>query len=207
MAISIKVYDEKVDYTILKSLSPLRFNQSTTEGIQAIPVNISGSSSLGNKVLSDITFGSGFEGQLTSIKDIYGNEYSFNNYRNYQCLITVQQSKNIIEENVLGQDGTTKDYISLSDYNITISMILNTFDSTNGTGGNGIYPLSQMQNVINIFRFAGAIPITSWYLNQVYNIQQIVIYSIEAPQEFGSISQQFLTLNCKSDFQRNIANI
>lgn len=105
------------------------------------------------------------------------------------ALFTVNQTKNIVVTNIQGRDGSIKEYMGLSDYNINIKGTI--------CGENGVYPYEQFENLIKFLTFDQSIGVFSKYLNDVFNIQELVIIKYDLPQE--SQSFQKFEIDCLSD--------
>ena len=107
------------------------------------------------------------------------------------CLFNVHQIKKIIETNVQGKDESIKEYIGKSSYEINIKGII--------CGANGAYPQMQVDNLIGFLDLPYSLPINSPYLNDRFNIYEIVIFDYELGQEPGSQSYQTFNIQAKSD--------
>jgi uncharacterized protein DUF6046 len=97
-------------------------------------------------------------------------------------LFNVRQSKNIVITNIQGRDGSIKEYIGLSDYEINIKGVI--------LGDNGVYPFDQVSNLVEFLRYDQSIGIVSQYLNNIFDINEIVIKEYAFEQEEGSQSYQ-----------------
>ncbi len=141
-------------------------------------------SSLGTPVVADVT--------------IKGNTYTDNNGRSITfkdivlvtVLVSVSQSKNIILTDIQGADGTTKEYIGMGDYSISINGIL--------TGGNGHYPTDEVAALKEVCKAPIPLVVVSRYLQNL-DIYNIVIKDYDFEQTAGGYSQQNFSLNCLSD--------
>lgn len=107
------------------------------------------------------------------------------------ALFSVNQAKNIVVTNIQGRDGSIKEYMGLSDYNINIKGTI--------CGENGVYPQDAVDNLIKFLEYNQSLGITSSYLNNVFNIQEIVVVKYDLPQMEGGQSYQKFELDCLSD--------
>lgn len=138
---------------------------------------------LGTPVYSDIEFKTGAYKSDNGI-------ISFRGLKLQTALITIDQTKNIIETPIQGRNGTVKEYIGLGDYNVTIDGII--------LGTNSAYPLSKVGDLKEMVTAPIAIQVISWFL-QLWDINYLVVKGFDIPQEEGSNSLQRFTLNCLSD--------
>ena len=125
-------------------------------------------------------------------KDITINNVTYSQkYPIGTCLFTVSQNKNIVKTIIQGQNGTVKQYIADSDFEIKIQGAM--FAPVGG------YPDAQMKDLQQFCRLGVTLEIVSPFLNDYFNIYNIVIESYDFPQEMGSQSKQPFSLNCCSD--------
>ncbi len=192
MAIIINSLKQNVS---VGAIAPITFEDS-------INLPFLGFSSLGTLIYSNIVFGN----PTNIYTDIYNNIYTFEQIIIYNVLMNVTQTKYIVKENTQGADGTVKDYISLGDYQIDISIFLSSFDQNNGVNANGVYPKNAVDNIIKMLKYPSAIPVTSWYLNQ-FGINNIVIDNFNFPQVPGGISQQQVNIQAISETQNSFITI
>lgn len=107
-----------------------------------------------------------------------------------KCLISIKQQKKIVETQIIGKNGTIKEYIGLGDYDITLEATI--------FGTNGRYPTYKMNQLLFFLNCRFPIPVICPYLN-VMNINYLIVKSWDKNMEQGGISQQHLTINCVSD--------
>ncbi len=137
-------------------------------------------------VYSDITFHS------NSYVDQNNNTVTFQELQIDLVVLSVMNTKNIIETTLQGRNGTVKEYISDGDYQIKIDGMLY------GKGMNN-YPQDEVQKLINICLAPQSINVTSSFL-KLFNVEDIVIKSYNIDQQVGMRNCQPFTLNCVSDF-------
>lgn len=114
-------------------------------------------------------------------------------------LMTVSQQKNIVETSIQGSDdGSVFEYSGLNNYEVTINIIIT------GSNQNGVYPNAGsineggVEDLIKMLKCPYPISVHSWYL-QMYDILELVILDHDGGQEPGGISQQAITIKCKSN--------
>src|SRR6201988_431781 len=93
------------------------------------------------------------------------------------ALFTVNQKKNIVTTNIQGRDGSIKEYMGLSDYNINVKGVI--------CGENGVYPQEDVDNLIKFLVYDQSIGIFSQYLNDVFDIDEVVVLDYDLPQMEG----------------------
>lgn len=107
------------------------------------------------------------------------------------CLLTVQQTKNIVKTAIQGRNGTVKEYISEGDYIVTLrGAIARTFKSN--------YPLEEMRQFLQLIKDNRSLKVVSPYLLQ-FDIHELVVESYNMGQEEGKQNMQRFEINCLSD--------
>lgn len=106
-------------------------------------------------------------------------------------LFDVRQEKNIIKTIIQGRDGSPKEYIGESDFEVTIRGVI--------TGRNGVYPFDEVANLVVYLRKKRSLGIVSKYLNQIFDINEIVVKDFYFEQPEGSQSYQKFELTAWSD--------
>lgn len=138
---------------------------------------------LSTPVFSDLQFDNITLDNGVSVTHIYPIE---------TVLFSVTQTKNIIRTNINGRDGTIKEYIGMGDYNINIKGVI--------AGSRGQYPVEAVDNLLEFLTYNQSIKIYSKYLNERFNIDEIVINDFDLKQEEGRYSQQSFEINAFSDY-------
>ncbi len=146
-------------------------------------------SSLGTIVLVDLTF----HGQ--TYQDESGQIFTFPDITLEAVLINLNQTKNVVKTQIQGRKGTVKEYVGMGDYALTINAII--------AGANGVYPRSDVQNMIWMMNCPNAITVTSWYLQQ-FNVNSIFIETYDSNQDEGQYSRQPISITAVSDEEVNL---
>lgn len=97
-------------------------------------------------------------------------------------LFDVRQSKNIVRTDIQGRDGSIKEYIGLGDYEVSIRGII--------MGSNGVYPFDQVSNLVEFLRRDQSLGVVSTFLNNIFDINELVIKDYAFEQSEGSQSHQ-----------------
>ncbi len=106
-------------------------------------------------------------------------------------LYQVNQAKNIIRTPIAGRDGQIKEYSGEDDFEINIRGAI--------YGTNGAYPWDRVKNLVYFLRYNQSIGIISKYLNEVFDITEIVVKDYAFEQSEGSYSYQKFEINCWSE--------
>lgn len=171
-------YDGKIDKTVTSD-SPLTIDTG---------YNLLGTT-LGNPVYTRLTIQSG------SYIDQYGNVQTYPRIDLEGVLLTVHRHKNIVKTEIQGRNGTVKEYIGDSDYEVGISGII--------TGLNGSYPLSAVQQLNRVLDAQIPLTMTSRYL-QTLGINYLVIEDADIDQESGGYAYQKFSMKASSDIAQQI---
>lgn len=106
-------------------------------------------------------------------------------------LFSVSNQKFIVETPVQGRNGTVKEYISNGDFAIDIKGVL--------TAPNGQSVREILVPLIRAMDAQIALNIESWFLTEIFGINNIVVYYYNFPQNSGGYSTQAFEIQCKSD--------
>lgn len=129
--------------------------------------------------------------------------FEYNNVRVVivECIITVNQEKNIVTTPLQGRDGTVKEYVSDGDYTIAVEAGVSSYviDQKTQSDNNDshAYPLSQLEDIIDIFKIKDTLAVHSDFLT-LFGITNVVIKSYGMVQETHSNRQGF-TIQMLSD--------
>ena len=141
-------------------------------------------SKLGTPIFSDLQF---------SPTDLFGNGEIIEHIPVDCVLFTVQQQKKIVRTDIAGRDGSIKEYIGESDFTINIKGIIS-------SNKNGVYPQEDVDNLIAFLRYSQSLGINSAFLNDQFDIMEVVVTDFDIPQTEGEQqSQQRFEINCLSE--------
>lgn len=118
------------------------------------------------------------------------------------CIIDVNQSKNIITTEVTDFTGTVKEFIADGDYNITIR----TFVASQYPDQ---YPANEVNILTSYLQAPRELAVVNSFLNDVFKISNIVVTSFDINQQQGLRNVQYFTINAISwyDYQLVKANV
>lgn len=159
------------------------YNFGEPEEDKVAPV---GTSYLGTPVFSNLDVEPG------SYKNLEGEQIDFEGIRVDTVLFDVSQQKNIIKTDIQGRNGSVKEYISDGDFAVTIRGAI-----VNPEGA--VYPEEDVLKLVEICKVQKSIQVNSRFLNDVFDIFDLVIESYSFPQSEGIENVQFFELSCVSD--------
>lgn len=118
-----------------------------------------------------------------------------------ECIITVNQEKNIVTTPMEGRDGTIKEYISDGDYSIAIeaavcSYVINQNGDVDYQTSQA-YPKSLLEEVIGFLKIKDTLEVQSDFLT-LYDIKNVAVKNYGMVQETHSNRQGF-TIQMLSD--------
>ena len=121
-------------------------------------------------------------------------EYKDKRVELYECIITINQEKNIVTTPLQGRDGTIKEYISDGDYAITIdaavcSYVINQNEDADYTESHS-YPVAQLQELISFLKIKDTLKVQSDFLI-LFGVTDAVVKSYGMVQETHSNRQSF----------------
>jgi len=122
----------------------------------------------------------------------YGGGVGSENFRIDTVLIDVSQQKQIIKTPIQGVSGTVKEYISKGDYQVKVRGALVDQSAQR-------YPQEQAQQLREFLEVEDSIGIASRFLNDVFEVQEIVIDSFSFPQVEGFQNVQLFEFSAISD--------
>jgi hypothetical protein len=97
-------------------------------------------------------------------------------------LFDVSQQKNIVRTPIQGKNGEVPEYIADGDYAINIKGVF--------LAQNGKYPMAQMLRYMKLMKASVELKVVSWYLNEVWGINEIYITYFTNPNDVGSQSSE-----------------
>jgi len=132
--------------------------------------------------------------------NIAGQVVSFPSIKLYAALITVTQAKKIVETEIQGRNGTVKEYIGLSDYDVQIDGTI--------TAASGSTPDTDVIDLKKMLDAPVPIDVVCPWLQNL-GITNLVVMSYELPQDAGGEAYQTFSINCKSDtpIELRISNV
>lgn len=111
-----------------------------------------------------------------------------------ECIVTVNQEKNIVTTPMQGRDGTIKEYISDGDYSISVdaavcSYVVNQNDNVDFEQSHA-YPLEKLEDLIRFLKIKDTLAVQSDFLT-LFGIKNIVVKTYGMVQETHSNRQSF----------------
>lgn len=176
-----------LDATGLQRLSPPTIGEILAENLDERVAT----SYLGTPVYSNIEF------VPAIFTDLDGNETVFDGLTINTVLMTVSMKKNIIKTKISGKPGTTKEFISDGDFDITVNGALIT-ESTLLNPFMNRYPREQVKALFEAMKAQETITVRSRYLQQ-YEINTVVVEDYKFPQTTGSRDKQVFSIKMVSD--------
>ena len=140
-----------------------------------------GVSYLGTPVLSRLVLGKNEEGGADSYENLKGETIEITPVTIDTAIIQVSQTKNIVKTTIEGRDGTVKEYINEGDFDVMINIELNSGNINNISA----YPEEQVRNLMTILRSTREVSVESRFLNDFFEITDIVITGYDIPQQEG----------------------
>ncbi|GEM55239.1 hypothetical protein B0A58_07440 [Flavobacterium branchiophilum NBRC 15030 = ATCC 35035] len=121
-------------------------------------------------------------------------EYKDKRVELHECIITINQEKNIVTTPLQGRDGTIKEYISDGDYTISIdaavcSYVINQNGDADYTESH-TYPITQLQELISFLKIKDTLKVQSDFLT-LFGVTDAVVKSYGMVQETHSNRQSF----------------
>jgi hypothetical protein len=151
-----------------------------------------GVSALGTPIFDDITFPPG------SYVDNDGNEVEYAGLSLNSVKIVVTQSKNIIQTKIAGRDGTFKEYVSLSDFEVNVNAKVTELFN--------VFPADQLNNWKYLSFIPENIKVVSKFLNEYFEIFDVVIKDFDVSPVVGSLNEVQLNIRMLSDENLDLNN-
>jgi hypothetical protein len=154
-------------------------------------------SMLGTPVFAPLEFLKVSGTSLDNTQDVGGQNGNSQTFlRIDTCLITVNQTRNIIKTPIQGRNGTIKEYISDGDFELNIKgVIISPYMLQ--------YPADEVSIFIELMGLQKQIPVASEFL-QRFGIDAIVIDSYNIGERLGSRNEVPFEINASSDFAEEI---
>jgi hypothetical protein len=124
--------------------------------------------------------------------------FGSDNAVNYQglvintAIITVSQQKNIVETAIMGGDDTFKEYIGKGSYSVSIVGAIVSESSK-------VSPDDEVRKLIKLLDAPKALEVSCKYLNDIFDIHNLVIKSYDLGENEGLINAQYFTIEAQSD--------
>ena len=182
----------------LQALKAKYYNTQINEEEQDenTPKNPDNVSYLGTPVFAQLLFIPGKYKDVKGEEVLYGeilkNDYNKENFVINTVLIDVSQQKQIVKTNIQGLSGTVKEYISKGDYQVTIRGALVSESSVR-------YPEEEVRQLTEYLEAEASIGVASRFLDDIFNIQNIVVESFSFPQVEGTQNVQLFEVSAVSD--------
>ncbi len=160
--------------------------------------------------------GSNGSPEFNEISDIEGKpwlttlglEYEDKTFEFIECIVTINQEKNIVTTALQGRDGTIKEYISDGDYSITVDAAINNYQEVSisatpysmpieFTNSSFEYPLEKLKELQNFLKTPDALNIQCDLL-EVFKVRSVVVKSFNLQQETHS-NRQSIQIQLLSD--------
>lgn len=108
-----------------------------------------------------------------------------------ECIISVNQEKNIVTTALQGRNGTVKEYISDGDYQISINAAVSSYEGE-GTDYETVleYPEDKAKQVVELLELPETLSVQSDFL-EVFGIKSVVVTGFSLEQETHSNRQSF----------------
>ena len=140
-------------------------------------IDLSGSNYIGVPTLTSLAF-----------------QYNGKTVELLECIITVNQEKNIVTTPLQGRDGTVKEYISDGDYSISLEAAVSSYVIDGKGTANVIkrqaYPIEQLEEIMSILQVKDTVSVQSDFLN-LFGVTSVVVKNYAFVQETHSNRQGF----------------
>ncbi|PTD14371.1 DUF6046 domain-containing protein [Flavobacterium columnare] len=114
-----------------------------------------------------------------------------------ECVISINQERNINAIPMQGFDGTAKNFVNDGDYVITVNTGVNNYKEGDDTEANFEYPLKKMKALVQYLKVPDTIEVQSDFL-EIFKIKYAVVKSYNLVQETHS-NRQGITITMLSD--------
>lgn len=172
-----------------------RYQQSELDEPEAM-------SYLGTPVYDTFTFGNLTDTSENSYINILGERTEFSPIRIYNAILSVSQTKNIVSQAIQGRNGTIKQYISEGDFVISLNgKVSGVYNTANNTWdyNSRKFPETGTKAIKDICAVNANIDVSSAFLQQVFDITNVVITDYSFTQREGNRNEQMFNVNMLSD--------
>lgn len=111
-------------------------------------------------------------------------------------LFTVSQCRNIVTTTVQGRPGTVKEFIAEGDWRINAKLVISAIDQS--------FPAGLAREIEQMVAIPDTIQIHSWFLNDIFNIRDVVVTDKRFEQHQGMKNMCFIELEMLSDTPENL---
>lgn len=156
---------------------------------------------LGTAVFDTFTFGNITDRSQNAYINILGERTEFDPIVIYQAILTVTRTKNIVNTQPNGKNGTIKQYISAGDYLITLQgRVSGVYDNETAEWNYSSrkFPQEGASIIKNICDVNANIEVSSNFL-QLFGITKVVITDQNLYQREGIRNEQMFEINMLSD--------
>ncbi len=178
----------------LKLLKPRFYKQGTGLNLTSVDDELSPTTNkgtLGLPVFGGITFVAGSYLDKNGETINYGKD-GIQDLLLECCLIEVGQQRQIVSTQIQGKSSTVKQFISNGDYAVTIKGVI-------ASSIPNVYPDADMRALQSICNAEVAVKIQCAYLQDFFQIGELVVQYASFPQLEGNITVQPFELKCLSD--------
>jgi hypothetical protein len=144
-----------------------------------------GRSYLGTPVIDRLEFPQG------AYTDLDGNTIDYPAVVVDTVIFEVSKPRNIVKTAVQGRDGTVKEHVSDGDFQISCRGMISNRDN--------VFPLNDVRDLRTIFEVPQQVPVVSLFLNDVFEIFNIVIEDYSIPQVEGKRNEIPFSFTASSD--------
>lgn len=107
-----------------------------------------------------------------------------------ECVISVNQEKNIVITTLQGTNGTIKEYISDGDYQISVKTAISSYEPTQQQEATLEYPKDRIQEFTELLQKPQTLSVQSDFLN-IFGITSVVVTGFSLEQETHTNRQTF----------------
>ena len=115
----------------------------------------------------------------------------------HECLITLNQPKNIVTTALQGRNGTIKEYVADDDYQITLDAGVDSYVGNEETEARFAYPMDKIKELITLLKMPVSLVVTSDFL-KMFEINSVVVKDFGMTQE-TYMNRQSIQIQLLSD--------
>lgn len=159
-------------------------------------------SMLGTPVYDTITLGNLSDKSQNNYINILGEQTSFDPIRIHNAILEVSVTKNIVSSQPNGRNGTIKQYISRGDFSVTLNgRVAGLYDNETAkwTTNSNKFPQAGVKTIADICDVNANIDVSSFFLQEIFGITQVVIIDYNFFQREGYRNEQMFMIDMLSD--------